>query len=532
MRRATVQAAVLVVVALFAMTALAGVPQLMNYQGRLTNSGGEPLDTTVSIVFVIYDDSTGGNPLWQEIQSVTTEAGAFSLLLGSVISVPDSISAAPDCYLGITVGADPEIVPRTRLVTSPYSFRVSTVDRAGGGSILGDVSIESGAKDAGDLLVSGKATIGATNINDGASAFVAGDENEVDRDYATITGGRYNRASFTGTVVSGGIFNNANDSCAVISGGENNNASNWHSVVAGGYANFAGGRQAVVSGGMENEGQGQCSAVGGGKQNLAGEYAAIGGGESNYAHDYAAVGGGQGNTAVSYSAVGGGEMNEAGDGDHNVIAGGESNIINETDHSAIGGGSGNHVYADHSAIPGGLGNTISASADHSYLFGIGSTLTEDSTFMVDMPHVHIGDEASGYELPVSDGSAGQVLATDGAGQVDWADAQSGVGVVPVGAIVAWVKSFPNTPALPDGFAECNGQTVGDPSSPYNGQSLPELNGSHRFLRGSPVTGNTGGVETHTHPTTAVTPGGVAQVYSGPATHLPPYFEVVWIMRIK
>jgi hypothetical protein len=37
----------------------AAVPQLINYQGRLTNNVGVPLDTTVALIFQIYADSNG-----------------------------------------------------------------------------------------------------------------------------------------------------------------------------------------------------------------------------------------------------------------------------------------------------------------------------------------------------------------------------------------------------------------------------------------------------------------------------------------
>jgi len=50
-------------------------------------------------------------------------------------------------------------------------------------------------------------------------------------------------------------------------------------------------------------------------------------------------------------------------------------------------------------------------------------------------------------------------------------------VVPVGVIIAWHKSFANTPALPDGWVECNGQTLSDGDSPYDGQVIPNLNGA-------------------------------------------------------
>jgi len=68
--------------------------------------------------------------------------------------------------------------------------------------------------------------------------------------------------------------------------------------------------------------------------------------------------------------------------------------------------------------------------------------------------------------------------------------------VPIGTIVAWHKSMSGTPVLPEGWVECNGQTIDDPASPYNGQAVPNLNSavqdgsinSGMFLRGGPTSG--------------------------------------------
>jgi len=132
----------------------------------------------------------------------------------------------------------------------------------------------------------------------------------------------------------------------------------------------------------------------------------------------------------------------------------------------------------------------------------------------------------------------------------------GIGVVPVGGIVAWLKSFPNTPALPGNFVECNGQTLSDPESIYNGQTISNLNSDNRFLRGSSTSGGSGGSDTHTHtiypPVTnmatrwangwegghLVNPPGstLADLPSSFVTDekacLPSYYEVVWIIRVK
>jgi len=118
----------------------AAVPTLVNFQGRLTDSLGNPQNGTFSIAFKIYDSPAGGNIVWQETQpSVTTTNGIFNVLLGSVTPVPDSIFKDTSRWLTIAVGTDPEVNPRARLSSSPYAFRVNSLDGALGGSIAGDL---------------------------------------------------------------------------------------------------------------------------------------------------------------------------------------------------------------------------------------------------------------------------------------------------------------------------------------------------------------------------------------------------------
>ncbi len=180
-------------------------------------------------------------------------------------------------------------------------------------------------------------------------------------------------------------------------------------------------------------------------------------------------------------------------------------------------------------------------------------------------------DASGkFPTSVLDTGAGpdQVVALDGSGKLPAVDGSQvtnvqAVGVVPVGAVVAWMKSMFGTPALPSGFVECNGQTLSDAGSPYDGQVIPNLNGASRFLRGSATSGATGGSESHVHRwamgSTAIGGSYISMMghvsrstrtwqsngttimqptfqtedsWTEKMSHLPPYFEVVWIMRVK
>lgn len=64
------------------------------------------------------------------------------------------------------------------------------------------------------------------------------------------------------------------------------------------------------------------------------------------------------------------------------------------------------------------------------------------------------------------------------------------GMVPIGSIIAWTDNITGTPALPSSFKLCDGSTISDSESPMNGQTLPDLNGDERFLRGSGTSGTT------------------------------------------
>lgn len=105
-------------------------PQLLNYQGRLTDSLGNPTNDTVSIVFSIYDNSTGGSSKWTETHAnVIVKDGLFNVLLGSLIPVHDTVfSKGPNRWISITVDSDPEIAPRMRIASVGYAINADMVD--------------------------------------------------------------------------------------------------------------------------------------------------------------------------------------------------------------------------------------------------------------------------------------------------------------------------------------------------------------------------------------------------------------------
>jgi len=112
----------------------ATVPLIISYQGRLENTSGEPLDTTVGMIFALYDSPTGPEWYWSEQHvAVEVEGGLFSVILGSITPIPDSVFEDTVRYLGIKIGNDPEVSPRVRLTSVPWAFkagRASIADTA------------------------------------------------------------------------------------------------------------------------------------------------------------------------------------------------------------------------------------------------------------------------------------------------------------------------------------------------------------------------------------------------------------------
>jgi hypothetical protein len=110
---------------------LAEVPGLMSYQGLLTGDSGLAMDTTLTITFSIYDDSTAGVKVWTEKQAaVEVIAGIFNVLLGSESTISDTVFNEPDRWLAIQVDGETEMDPRQRITTVAYTFQAAEADTA------------------------------------------------------------------------------------------------------------------------------------------------------------------------------------------------------------------------------------------------------------------------------------------------------------------------------------------------------------------------------------------------------------------
>lgn len=116
-----------IILFLISATAISAVPNYMNYQGRLTDATGNPVDTTMNIRFTIYDDYTGGTMLSSELQNVTVTDGIFDVVLQW--EHPREVFDGTLRYLAIQLGAGPESDPRAPIMPVAYvDSAASTLD--------------------------------------------------------------------------------------------------------------------------------------------------------------------------------------------------------------------------------------------------------------------------------------------------------------------------------------------------------------------------------------------------------------------
>lgn len=108
------------------LTANAAVPHLINYQGRLTDSGGTPLNGSYNLTFRIYDAETAGNLLWEEPHtSIVIQKGIFNVMLGSVTNL--DLPFDKQYFLEIKVGNE-VMSPRQRIASAGYAIRAENAD--------------------------------------------------------------------------------------------------------------------------------------------------------------------------------------------------------------------------------------------------------------------------------------------------------------------------------------------------------------------------------------------------------------------
>ncbi len=103
-------------------------PNTINYQGRLLDGDGVPVNGTVSMTFEIY---MLGNPFvqlqWSNTRDVLVEDGIYQVLLGELETL-DAVDFSQSLELGVTVGSDAEMIPRQPLTSVPHAQKAFDAD--------------------------------------------------------------------------------------------------------------------------------------------------------------------------------------------------------------------------------------------------------------------------------------------------------------------------------------------------------------------------------------------------------------------
>lgn len=235
--------------------------------------------------------------------------GATATLIGALLLWPEvGVATPPQQSLAGRVEALEELLGNFSIVTSQtgsdiYIDGANLHIRNGNGFTqttngLGNLIVGYN-EDPGSQTGSHNVLIGSSHEFTSFGGLVAGLDNEISGEYASVSGG-------AGNIASG--------DASSVSGGGGNVASNSTSSVSGGAGNIANGLDSSVSGGWDNTAFGTLSSVSGGEQNTASGY-------------YSSVSGGSVNTASGYgSSVSGGAANTA-DGEGSSVSGGSLGLV-------------------------------------------------------------------------------------------------------------------------------------------------------------------------------------------------------------
>jgi len=159
----------------------ASAPNVVSYQGRLLNSNSVPVSAaTASMIFELYDASSGGTCLWSNSSSscatatartVTLTDGLFSENLGdtgaSYAAILDSTFASNGTvYLKVTVEGE-ALTPRKQIASAPYSLNSDSLDGLDSDSDGSTAAAIPALNSSGALVITGNpsaATVGAGSL--------------------------------------------------------------------------------------------------------------------------------------------------------------------------------------------------------------------------------------------------------------------------------------------------------------------------------------------------------------------------------
>jgi len=136
-RRPLILSGILILISLLALGQ--SVPELIAYQGRLTNAAGIPLDSvTVDLTFAFYPTELSGTPLLTVTQpGVPVIKGIYNVLIGSGGILPGTETTLAgvfqnhaEVWMGVQVNSDPEMTPRARITSVAFALKAEKAEKA------------------------------------------------------------------------------------------------------------------------------------------------------------------------------------------------------------------------------------------------------------------------------------------------------------------------------------------------------------------------------------------------------------------
>lgn len=156
------------------------VSNTMSFQGRLLDSGGNPVEGAQVLTFRLYTTTLGGSSLWSQTGSVPVDDGLFTAHL----NVNPALFNGQALWLGVQVQGDAqELSPRQPLLPVPYALALPglwTQQNITSPNLVGGYS--------GNTIAAG--VEGAAIGGGGNSSFL----NRVTDNYGTVGGGVGNQA--------------------------------------------------------------------------------------------------------------------------------------------------------------------------------------------------------------------------------------------------------------------------------------------------------------------------------------------------
>lgn len=122
---------IIMMIVFLAMPVFAGVPHFMQFQGKVADKSDKPLGGSHKLTFRIYEQESGGSPIWSETHNDTeVENGVFSVLLGGINSL--DIAFDNPYWISIEIGTTDgtEEMPRQMISSTAYAYRAEKADWA------------------------------------------------------------------------------------------------------------------------------------------------------------------------------------------------------------------------------------------------------------------------------------------------------------------------------------------------------------------------------------------------------------------